>query len=147
MGKIATEQEAYAIANNGSSTTSAICCTKKRAVSIGCKVGGSYTDNQLVQASDLSKAVEKVNINYSIYFNAIPVGTLVRFSLVYKSTSGDVVRRGGSSSGATITGVFECNKGEVYNLDSESYTSYGDLQATSRFTASQGNVVECNIGY
>lgn len=71
----------------------------------------------------------------------------MRFSLVYKSTSGDVVRRGGRSSGATITGVFECNKGEVYNLDSESYTSYGDLQATSRFTASQGNVVVCNIGY
>lgn len=147
MGKIATEQEAYNIAGKGMSTTSAICCTKKRAVSIGCEVGGSYTDNQLVQTSDLSKAVEKVNINYSIYFNAIPVGTLVRFSLVYKSTSGDVVRRGGSSSGATITGVFECNKGEVYNLDSGSYTSYGNLQATSRFTASQGNVVVCNIGY
>lgn len=147
MGKIATEQEAYAIANNGSSTTSAICCTKKRAVSIGCKVGGSYTDNQLVQASDLSKAVEKVNINYSIYFNAIPVGTLVRFQLIYKSASGDIVQRGGNGHGNTITGIFKCIKGEVYSLSSDSYTSYGDLQATSRFTASQGNVVECNIGY
>lgn len=71
----------------------------------------------------------------------------MRFSLVYKSTSGDVVRRGGSSSGATISGVFECNKGEVYNLDNESYTSYGDLQSTARFTATQGNTVVCNIGY
>lgn len=104
-------------------------------------------NNNLFRKNDLSKAVEKVNVNYSIYFNAIPVGTLVRFSLVYKSTSGDVVRRGGSSSGNTITGVFECNKGEVYSLDNESYTSYGDLQATSRFIASQGQSIVCNIGY
>lgn len=147
MGKIATLNEAMQIAGSSTATTSQICATKKDAIEVGCKVSGTYQEQQLVQKTDLSKAVEKVNINYSIYFNAIPVGTLVRFSLVYKSTSGDVVRRGGSSSGATINGVFECNKGEVYNLDSESYTSYGDLQATSRFTASQGNVVVCNIGY
>lgn len=145
MGKIATLNEAYQIAGNGA-TTSSICATKDTAQKAGCKVAGTYEEQQLVQKTDLSKAVEKVNINYSIYFNAIPVGIRVRFSLVYKSTSGDVVRRGGSSSGATINGVFECNKGEVYNLDSESYTSYGDLQATSRFTASQGNVVVCNMG-
>lgn len=146
MGKIATLNEAYQIAGNGA-TTSSICATKDTAQKAGCKVAGTYEEQQLVQKTDLSKAVEKVNINYSIYFNAIPVGTLVRFSLVYKSTSGDVVRRGGASSGATITGVFECNKGEVYNLDNESYTSYGDLQSTARFTATQGNIVVCNIGY
>ena len=145
MGKIATQAEAASI--GGASSSSTQCSTKSKAEELGCKVNGTYTNQQLVQKTDLSKAVEKVNINYSIYFNAIPVGTRVRFSLVYKSTSGDVVRRGGTSSGATINGVFECNKGEVYNLDSESYTSYGDLQATSSFTASQGQSIICNIGY
>ena len=29
-------------------------CTKSRAIALGCKVSGSYTDNQLVKYSDLS---------------------------------------------------------------------------------------------
>ena len=36
-------------------------CTKSRAVALGCKVSGSYSDNQLVKYSDLSVQSEKVN--------------------------------------------------------------------------------------
>lgn len=147
MGKIATLNEAMQIAGSSEATTTQICATKKDAVDVGCKVAGTYAEQQLVQKDDLSKAVEKVNVGYNIYFNAIPVGTMVRYSLVYKSTSGHTVRRNGNSSGATVSGTFECNKGEVYNLDSASYTSYGDLQATSRFTASSSVEVVCNTGY
>lgn len=32
-------------------------CTKSRAVTLGCRVSGSYSDNQLVKYSDLSKSV------------------------------------------------------------------------------------------
>lgn len=59
MGKIATEQEAYNIGGIGTPTKEK-CCTKTRAEALGCKVSGSYTNNQLVQLQDLSKA-------YSVY--------------------------------------------------------------------------------
>lgn len=110
MGKIATLNEAMQIAGSSEATTTQICATKKDAVDVGCKVAGTYAEQQLVQKDDLSKAVEKVNVGYNIYFNAIPVGTMVRYSLVYKSTSGHTVRRNGNSSGATVSGTFECNK-------------------------------------
>ena len=42
---------------------------------------------------------------------------------------------------------FTAPEGEVYNLDSASYTSYGDLQSTARFIASSSVQVVCNIGY
>ena len=64
MGKIATEQEAYSIAGGSESTTSKICCTKARAVQIGCDVEGKYLDTQLVEAQDLKKALNIIEISF-----------------------------------------------------------------------------------
>lgn len=101
----------------------------------------------MVQKDDLSKAVEKVDVKYSITPTGIPVGTLVRYSLVYKSTTGHTVRRAGSTPGKSVSGTFKCNKGEKYNLSNESYSSYGDLQATASFVAESTTVIDCYLGY
>ena len=45
-------------------------CTKARAIALGCKVSGSYSDNQLVKYSDLSpdtNGIIKINNPNSIY--------------------------------------------------------------------------------
>lgn len=52
-GKIATEEEAANI-GGGIGAVSKKCCTKSRAVELGCQVSGTYSNNQLVQQSDLS---------------------------------------------------------------------------------------------
>ena len=61
MSKIATEQEAYNIGKLGTPVTNK-CCTKERAEELGCKVNGSYSSNQLVQLSDLTKNLPEYNI-------------------------------------------------------------------------------------
>ena len=45
-------------------------CTKARAVALGCKVGGSYSDNQLVKYSDLSpnKVIVSFYIDTRLYY-------------------------------------------------------------------------------
>lgn len=53
MGKIATLNEAMQIAGNSGATTSQICATKKDAVDVGCKVNGTYQEQQLVQKKRL----------------------------------------------------------------------------------------------
>ena len=55
MGKIATLNEAMQIAGNSTAATSQICATKKDAIEVGCKVSGTYQEQQLVQKTDLSK--------------------------------------------------------------------------------------------
>ena len=52
MGKIATENEAYEIGGSGTPVTNK-CCTKSKAEEFGCLVEGDYSNNQLVQLSDL----------------------------------------------------------------------------------------------
>lgn len=92
MGKIATEQEAYAIAGGNESTISKICCTKLRAIDIGCEVKGNYSNNQLVQKDNLAQGVnyltvtvegEKVSIIPK--YREVPQSTISnqRFSLVF----------------------------------------------------------------
>lgn len=92
MGKIATEQEAYAIAGGNESTISKICCTKLRAIDIGCEVKGNYSNNQLVQKDNLAQGVnyltvtvegEKVSIIPK--YGEVPQSTISnqRFSLVF----------------------------------------------------------------
>ena len=147
MGKIATLNEAMQIAGSSEATTTQICATKKDAVDVGCKVAGTYAEQQLVQKDDLSKAVEKVNVKYSIIPTGIPVGTIVRYSLEYISTTGHTVRRNGATSGNPVAGTFECNKGEKYNLSDKSFSSYGDLQATASFVAESTTVIDCYLGY
>lgn len=113
MGKIATLNEAMQIAGKSEATTTQICATKKDAVDVGCKVAGTYAEQQLVQKEDLSQAIEKVNVKYSIIPTGIPVGTIVRYSLEYISTTGHTVRRNGTTSGNPVSGTFECNKGSL----------------------------------
>ena len=63
MGKIATES--YAASKGGGSTsTGNKCCTKSRAESLGCKVSGSYSSNQLVQETDLSKNATTISVGF-----------------------------------------------------------------------------------
>lgn len=147
MGKIATLNEAMQIAGKSEATTTQICATKKDAVDVGCKVAGTYAEQQLVQKEDLSKEIEKVNVKYSIIPTGIPVGTIVRYSLEYISTTGHTVRRDGTTSGNTVSGTFKCNKGEKYNLSDNSFSSYGDLQATASFVAESTTVIDCYLGY
>ena len=53
---IATEGYAKNIGGKNISYTSNLGCTKSRAIALGCNVGGTYADNQLVCQKDLSKA-------------------------------------------------------------------------------------------
>ena len=53
---IATEQYAKNIGGVNTSYTPSLGCTKSRAIALGCNVGGTYSDNQLVCQKDLSKA-------------------------------------------------------------------------------------------
>ena len=52
---IATEAYAKNIGGKNISYTSNLGCTKSRATALGCNVGGTYVDNQLVCQKDLSK--------------------------------------------------------------------------------------------
>lgn len=67
MSKIATEQEAYQIGRKGSPVDKK-CCTKQRAVELGCNVTTEYDNNQLVQKSDLSHPVLRT---MGIYFQGL----------------------------------------------------------------------------
>lgn len=51
---IATEGYAQSIGKIHTSTPN-LCCTKSRAIALGCDVAGTYKDNQLVRKEDLSK--------------------------------------------------------------------------------------------
>lgn len=73
MGKIATEQEAYEIGQQGIPIANK-CCTKSRAEALGCEVSGAYLSNQLVQQSHLSSSGIYLEIvsniqNYTSYTN------------------------------------------------------------------------------
>lgn len=83
MGKIATEQEAYNIGKKGTPQSNK-CCTKSRALDLGCQVKGNYSSSQLVQFSDLSKSsfIEVSPTNLSYYR-----GQQAKFTLTVKSSS------------------------------------------------------------
>lgn len=51
---IATEAYAQSIGKIYTSTPN-LCCTKSRAIALGCIVGGTYADNQLVSEDSLMK--------------------------------------------------------------------------------------------
>lgn len=74
MGKIATLKEANQIAGTGI-TTSLICATKNTAQKAGCKVAGTYQEQQLVQITDLSKdkiiCTVRASVSGSIKFDCI----------------------------------------------------------------------------
>lgn len=57
--KILLETEAASIGGGGGAVDKK-CCTKSRAVALGCKVDGSYVDNQLIPQGSASKAKTKI---------------------------------------------------------------------------------------
>lgn len=59
MGKIATLNEAMQIAGSSEATTTQICATKKDAVDVGCKVAGTYAEQQLVQKDDYLRQLRR----------------------------------------------------------------------------------------
>ena len=67
MGKIATEREAYNLGNHKISHNDNKCCTYARAKNFGCKINGSYKDNQLVQLEDLSEYKCWASITFTLY--------------------------------------------------------------------------------
>lgn len=79
MGKIATEQEA---ANIGGITSSCLKgVTKSKALEYGCKVYGSYQNNQCVQLSDLAKQKTICTVR------AVPNGRQVRIDCEFAVAS------------------------------------------------------------
>lgn len=61
---IATEAYAQSVGGTPISYTSNLGCTKSRAITLGCDVAGTYTDNQLVRKEDLSK--KTITLQYSL---------------------------------------------------------------------------------
>lgn len=101
MGKIATEQEAYSIAGGSNSTTSKICCTKARAVQIGCEVKGSYAESQLVQKDNLAQGINYLTVNVegekvSVIpkYKEIPQDTISNMRFVLVFSDGVIVGQG-----------------------------------------------------
>lgn len=88
MSKIATELEARTIGGGTLSVIDNKCCTKARALELGCQIksGFSYTDNQLVELEGITAT--NVILHYS--WQDMPINNIqqfrVRFSFVNESS-------------------------------------------------------------
>ena len=107
---IATEAYAKNIGGKNISYTSNLGCTKSRAVALGCKVAGTYANNQLVCQKDLSKTS---TVTYSLKNNTLDYLTNVRIyagscifsgNLPVESALYTTVAPSGSSWTITING-------------------------------------------
>lgn len=80
---IATEAYAQSIGGAPISYTSNLCYTKSRAITLGCKVSGIYTDNQLVCQKDLSATgyILSCHMTYTQKLSQIP-NAAARFFIV-----------------------------------------------------------------
>lgn len=87
MSKIATELEAKTMGGGTLSVIDNKCCTKARALELGCQIksGFSYTDNQLVEA-----AITAPNVILHYGWQNMPINNIqqfrVRFSFVNESS-------------------------------------------------------------
>ena len=93
MSKIATELEAKTMGGRTLSIIDNKCCTKARALELGCQIksGYSYTDNQLVELEGIEAATKGPIITLRVELEDIPSGLKVlriRMQLVAKSTFG-----------------------------------------------------------
>ena len=70
---IATEAYAQSIGGASISYTSNLCCTKSRAIALGCDVAGTYADNQLVRKEDLSIATYSLKNITSDYLSNVRI--------------------------------------------------------------------------
>ena len=134
---IATEAYAKSIGGAPISYTSNLCCTKSRAIALGCDVAGTYIDNQLVRKEDLSK--KTITLQYTLknnstdYFNNVLISAgNCRFTGTFapKTTLYSTSAPSGKSWTITINGItsntymvyptpsFRCNN---YYLDINTY--------------------------
>lgn len=67
---IATEAYAKSVGGKNISITSNLCCTKSRAIDLGCNVLGTYADNQLVCQKDLSTPANTYTFNCNITYSS-----------------------------------------------------------------------------
>lgn len=92
MSKIATELEAKTIGGKTLSVIDNKCCTKARALELGCQIksGFSYTDNQLVELEGIEAAITAPNIILHYGWQDMPINNIqqfrVRLSFVNQSS-------------------------------------------------------------
>lgn len=107
MSKIATELEARTIGGGTLSVIDNKCCTKARALELGCQIksGFSYADNQLVQLEGI-EAAPNVILHYG--WEDMPIDNIqqfrLRFSFVNQSSvNGEPFRYSDNTTYFTIT--------------------------------------------
>lgn len=92
MSKIATELEAKTMGGGTLSIIDNKCCTKARALELGCKIkdGYSYADNQLVELSGIECATSApiVRLECKYYGMQDVVGAVFDFRIKFNSTYG-----------------------------------------------------------
>ena len=92
MSKIATELEAKTMGGGTLSVVDNKCCTKARALELGCQIksGFSYTDNQLVELEGIEAAITAPNVILHYGWQDMPINNIqrfrVRFSFVNQSS-------------------------------------------------------------
>lgn len=92
MSKIATELEAKTMGGGTLSVIDNKCCTKARALELGCQIksGFSYTDNQLVELEGIEAAITAPNVILHYSWQDMPINNIqqfrVRFSFVNESS-------------------------------------------------------------
>ena len=73
MGKIATCEFCNTLKPNAFDSNLTRCPTKQEILSVGLKVNGEYTDNQLVMQEDIKFTVGFIVVGNSGYINKIEV--------------------------------------------------------------------------
>ena len=93
MSKIATELEARTMGGGTLSVTNNKCCTKARALELGCQIksGYSYTDTQLVEIESLESAsvIPILRLRCRYYDMTDIIGTVFRFRTCFVSDLGE----------------------------------------------------------
>lgn len=114
MSKIATELEARTIGGGTLSVIDNKCCTKARALELGCQIksGFSYTDNQLVELEGIEAAIPTPNVILHYSWQNMPIDNIqqfrVRFSFVNQnSVNGEPFKYSNNITYFTITPSLE----------------------------------------
>ena len=111
---IATEAYAKNIGGKNVSYTSNLGCTKSKAIALGCKVAGTYVDNQLVCQKDLSKpgvtsyslknnstdyfTTARIQAGNCIFTGSLPAGGVLYTTLIPSGSSWIITINGSTST-------------------------------------------------
>lgn len=129
MAKILTRQEAYDIGGSGSLSEPTRGCTKKIAISYGCKVDGSYLSNQLISSASAATGElgddEYNNItpsptNYNYVINTSTTGAWPSLTVYFETENGRTghfsLPGGSASSNSTVKRNVDYRVGNNDNL-------------------------------